>query len=164
MFVSETVRLERGFGVAGRRLADLSLGGSLLSASQAAYGDGANGLARVGPPGAWLVSKLVRIHVGEPLTSQDAARFPLRWEATGPGSALFPALDADIVLASEGERAASLTLTGVYRPPLGSLGAMLDRALLSRIATATIRDFLDRLARAIEDSTAEGEQDTADHD
>jgi hypothetical protein len=43
-----------------------------------------------------------------------------------------------------------LTLTGVYRQPLGVVGAMLDRAILSRLAAATIRDFIGHLAEDIE--------------
>ena len=42
-----------------------------------------------------------------------------------------------------------LALVGAYRPPLGGLGAGLDRAILHRAATATIRTFLGRVADAI---------------
>lgn len=150
--------MEEGFGVARRCLAELSGGGLLLDASQAAYRDGASGEARVGPTGAWPgLSKLVTIRVGNVVTSDDGARLPLRWEATGPGGSLFPALDADIVLTPDGEHATSLTLTGVYRPPLGMVGAMLDRGGLSRIAAATVRDFIGRLALAIEGSATKDE-------
>jgi hypothetical protein len=67
----------------------------------------------------------------------------------GPGGALFPALDADITLAPAGVRAATLTLAGAYRPPLGAVGAMLDQAVMRRVATATIRAFLHHVAEAI---------------
>ena len=50
--------------------------------------------------------------------------------------------------------ATTLTLTGVYRPPLGSVGAGLDQAILHRVATATIRDFLARVGAAITMSEA----------
>ena len=62
---------------------------------------------------------------------------------------LFPALDADLTLRPAGEQATVLTLVGAYRPPLGGLGAGLDRAILHRVATATIRTFLGRVADAI---------------
>jgi hypothetical protein len=55
----------------------------------------------------------------------------------------------------EGEDAVMLTLAGVYRPPLRKLGAVLDRAVLSRVALATVRDFLDRLGAVIQDSSAD---------
>jgi hypothetical protein len=55
----------------------------------------------------------------------------LRWEATGPGGRLFPALDADITLTPAGEHATLLGLAGCYRPPLGSWG----RGLTGRSCT-----------------------------
>ena len=33
-----------------------------------------------------------------------------------------------------------------YVPPFGAVGRALDRALLSRVAEATVKDFLDRVA------------------
>ena len=39
-----------------------------------------------------------------------------------------------------------LTMAGSYRPPLGSLGEALDRALLRRVAAATIRSFIAQVA------------------
>jgi hypothetical protein len=164
MFVREDVRLEASFDVAGNELASLCRSGRLLNESKAAYGTGVSGAARVGPPhgGRPGVSKLVNIEVGDLVTHAASVSLPLRWEATGPGSGLFPALDADITLSPDGDHATTLTLTGVYRPPLGSLGAMLDRAFLSRVATATIRDFLSRLAKAIADPSADAEQQGMD--
>jgi len=52
VFISDEVLLDVSFAAAQARLANLARGGSLLSASQAAYGDGITGLARVGPLGA----------------------------------------------------------------------------------------------------------------
>jgi hypothetical protein len=52
---------------------------------------------------------------------------------------------------------ATLCSSARYQPPLGLLGSAADRALLHRVAEATIRDFVQRLAQAIliEASTAE---------
>jgi len=163
MFVREEIHLEASFDVAQTGLAGLRRGCWLLNASQAAYGHGISGTARVGPAGGWpTVSKLVNIEVGDMITHEASASLPLRWEATGPGSGLFPALDADVTLSYDEEHATTLSLTGVYRPPLGTLGAMLDRAFLSRVASATIRDFLSRLANAIADPSVCAEQQAID--
>jgi hypothetical protein len=43
----------------------------------------------------------------------------------------------------------TLTLDGTYDPPLGSVGRILDRAILSRVAEATVRNWVDRLAEAV---------------
>lgn len=147
MFVREELRLDIGFAAALAGLSRLTSGAWLLNAAQISYQDGFTGLARVGP--AKGLSKLVRVHVGDAVTSSGSARLALRWEATGTGSALFPALDADIVLTPAGEHATDLVLAGVYRPPLGVLGATVDRAILNRVATATVRDFTSRVAEAI---------------
>ncbi len=163
MFVRDEARLAVSFTAARIRLAELAKAGSLLDASRAAYGDGVTGMTKVGPPGSWPdLSKLVMIHIGDVTEADGSARLPLRWEAAGLGSGLFPVLDADIIVATDESHATMLILTGVYRPPLGKLGALLDRAIMNRVASATIRDFLDRLARAIEGSSipdGQGEMD-----
>jgi hypothetical protein len=48
-----------------------------------------------------------------------------------------------------GDNSSLLTLAGAYRPPLGALGQAPDRAILRRAATATIRNFLSRVAAEI---------------
>jgi hypothetical protein len=150
MFAADEVRLEVSFTAAQARLANLIRGGSLVSASQHAYGEGITGLARVGPLGsAPGLSRIVAVQFGELLTRGDTAVLALRWEALGPGGGLFPALDADITLAPAAAQATVLTMAGAYRPPLGSLGAWLDRAMLRRAAAATIRSFTSRVAAAI---------------
>jgi len=139
MFVGDEVRLEVGFGLARERLTRLSP--DLFGPSEDAY----SGLARVGAAG---VSKLVRVQVRELPWTDQVAGLALRWEATGPGGGLFPVLDADLRLAAGGEGTV-LTLAGVYRPPFGPLGQALDRAVLHRVADATVRNFLTRVAAQI---------------
>jgi hypothetical protein len=144
MFASHEVRLNLTFARARARLAVLcNAAGWLSGPSEQAYADGLAGLSRVGPLGA---SKLVRVQLLEPVPRDDIVVLPLRWEASGAAGRLFPVLDADLVLTPGGEGAATLTLTGAYRPPLGRLGEVLDRALLNRAAAATVRSLLARVA------------------
>jgi hypothetical protein len=139
MFVGDELRLQIGFALARERLARLSESGALFEPSADAYGPG---LTRVGAAG---LSKLVRVQARELSWTDSSAGLALRWEATGPGGALFPVLDADLRLAPDDEGSV-LTLVGAYRPPLGPLGQALDRALLHRVAAATVRSFLARVA------------------
>ncbi len=150
MFIGDEVVLHVSFTAAKARLANLARGGSLVSASADAYDEGITGLVRVGPlssaPG---MSTLVEVHFLDLVSREDSALLALRWEAMGPGGRLFPALDADITLTPAGEHATLITLAGAYRPPLGTLGATLDRAILHRVAAATIQTFISRVADAI---------------
>jgi len=59
-------------------------------------------------------------------------------------------MDAELELASLGPQLTQLSLSGRYQPPLGLVGRTIDKALLSRVAEATIKDFVDRLASAIQ--------------
>jgi len=145
MFVGDEVLLDVSFAVARARLADLTGSNLLRSASEDAYGAGITGLARVGPLG---LGKVVRVSVRQLAETGGHAGLAIRWEATGPGGRLFPALDADITLVRVGQTTL-LVLAGVYRPPLGPLGTALDRAALHGVAAATVRNFLGRLAASI---------------
>ena len=143
MFVGDEVRLDVGFAAARERLARLTESGALLSTSEGAYGHGTTGLARVGAAG---LSKLVRVQVRELARTDRSAGLALRWEASGAAGGLFPVLDADVTLAPAGKQDTWLIMSGAYRPPFGSMGEALDRAILHRVAVATIRNFLARVA------------------
>jgi len=74
---------------------------------------------------------------------------------------MFPALDADVTLSPAGEHATALILAGVYRLPPRTLGDGLAVAMSQRIATATIRAFLGRLARTLAVPPARHDQTTS---
>jgi hypothetical protein len=150
MFASHEAVLAVCFSVARDRLARLTHGGWLGRTSEQAFADGLARLAPAGPRGAALgLSRLVRVSVLEPVPRTDEMLLPLRWEATGPGGPPFAVLDANLQLSRCAGERTRLVLTGSYRPPLGSLGAPLDRAALDRAATATIRSLLARIAEPL---------------
>lgn len=152
MFASHEVILDAPYDVASARLAHLINWGTLQSVSKTAYDGGAEALVRVGPlGGAHRLSKLVRVRVLDPVRHGVTMTVPLRWEATGLAGELFPVLDADLILTETGDGGSRLELVGSYRPPLGRAGAMLDRAVMSRVAAATIRSLLDEVATAVAD-------------
>lgn len=72
----------------------------------------------------------------------------MSWRATGPDR-LFPQLDADLEVAALGRGRTQLSISARYRPPMGAAGRALDRALLHRVAEATIKDFLDRVGERV---------------
>jgi hypothetical protein len=150
MFVADEARLEIGFPVALARIENLTRSGSLTGASADTYDETVTTLIRVGPMGATRgMSRLVSVSFVDIVTHGDSAILGMRWNAAGPGGGLFPALDANIILTADGAQACLLRLEGTYRPPLGALGARLDAAIMNRIASATIRGFVGRVADAI---------------
>lgn len=151
MFVSDQHMCPVSIGAARGRLVNLARGGWVSGASAAAYRDGLDRLLWVGPFGdVPCLSRLVRVHFLDPVDRDDATTIGMRWEATGITGRLFPALDANITLTAAGDQSTRMTLTGVYRSPLGALGAGLDRALLHHVATATIHSLLARMSKALE--------------
>jgi hypothetical protein len=97
-----------------------------------------------GPPG-HRVDKLVRVELGEVQRFPGKTVLPLRWCPEGM-ERLLPALDADLEIAGLGATRTQLAVSASYRPPLGMVGRAMDRALLHRVAEATVKDFLDGVA------------------
>src|SRR6266516_7867774 len=151
VFVSDETVLDVSTGVAQLRLANLAQGGWLNAASQVAYQGGIDHLVRAGPfgdvPGA---SRLVRVQFVDPVYRDGAMTVGVRWEAAGATGGLFPVLDANIRLSGDGSQGSRVMLTACYRRPLGALGAGLDRLVLHKVATATLKTFLARVAGVLE--------------
>lgn len=94
------------------------------------------------------VEKEIEIELGTPFRTCSKTLLPLTMRATGPRG-LFPLLEADVEVAALGPRRTQLSINARYRPPLGAVGRALDRALLHRVAEATVKDFLDRVGDAL---------------
>ena len=110
-----------------------------------AYRNGEELAGRLGG-GAGLAS-MVLFSLGEGRITATGLVYPLTWRATGAAS-LFPRLVGELELADMGA-AVLITLRGNYDPPLGSLGRVVDRALLGRVADATVKSWVDRLAAEV---------------
>jgi hypothetical protein len=105
-------------------------------------------LAEVGFGEPVRIEREVRVELGRPASSTSKTVFPMRWEASAhPG--LFPSLDADLEVAPLGPGRSQLAISARYVPPFRAIGRALDRAVLSRVAEATVKDFLDRVAASV---------------
>jgi hypothetical protein len=150
VFVGAEAVLDVGFDAACAGLVRAVRGEWLATASAEAFGEWSKSLARVGPRGAGCgMSRLVEVRFRELVTKGNSAVLIVRWEAVGTSGGLFPVLDADITLTPYGPAATLLALSGAYRPPLGALGAALDRVVLHRVAEATIQGFVNQLGEAV---------------
>jgi len=159
MFAGYEVTLDLDFPAAKARLARLMRGDWLDSVSQDAYTEGLSGQVRVGPfgpvPG---MSKTVEVRLLDPVPHDDIVIVPLRWEATRPMGRLFPVLDANLTLSEAVDGRAVLRFAGVYRPPLDGVGAELDQMVLHRVAKATVRSLLARIAGLLADPVTEASE------
>lgn len=156
MFADQAVTLDLDFPVARDQFLLLTHGNRLDGMSQDAYADGLAGQIRVGPLGGVPgMSKLVRVSLLDPVPHDESVLVPLRWEATGLMGRLFPVLDANLMLGQDDRGRGILRIAGVYRPPMGGLGEELDQIVLRRVALATIRSLLRRIAALLADRAGE---------
>jgi hypothetical protein len=121
----------------------------LTQAFQAA-GHGGPVLMTVGPGHAGRgVGKRVRVSLARADRRGSTEVFELRWEPVGPAASAYPTLDACLGITPVDVMSSLLSIVASYRPPLGILGATIDRAALSRVADATVASVLHRLADAV---------------
>ncbi len=99
------------------------------------------------------VGKRVEIELGQPVRTLGRTWLPISWRATAPRG-LFPVLDGELEVAPLGPRLTQLGLSARYKPPFGLVGESFDRALLHRVAEATIRDFVERVSWALQQQVA----------
>jgi hypothetical protein len=110
-------------------------------------------LAEVGLGDRVRLTRRVVVDLGEPIRLPSKIVIPLRWRPATAGG-LLPSLDADIEVAPLARESTQLSMSARYVPPLGALGSAVDRALLHRVAEATVKDFLDRVGAALTASAA----------
>jgi len=147
------------YGLVDRPFADVSpdliaMGKAMSNTANVAYRNGEALMARLSGPGA--VAKTVLLEMGEPVRSADSTSVPLSWWATGtPG--LFPTMEADLIAAAMGPDLTQITFRGTYKPPLGLVGQMLDRAVLHRFAESSVKDFVDRIVAELSGDRVAGQ-------
>jgi hypothetical protein len=104
-----------------------------------------------------LVLSLPGVEVVKEVTvTYDSAVDPMHFDQPWrihwqPKSGPYPVFDGELtVRADETYETSQLELTGAYRPPGGVLGAAFDKAVGSRIASATAQAVLEDFARELE--------------
>jgi hypothetical protein len=145
MFIRYFTHVPVGLGVVQERIEGVR--SHLAEWAGVAYRDGEELRARVGPEPTKF-AKEVDLVIGPPEVRNAGVVFPLRWSATG-AEALFPKLSANLILMHLGPEMTSVSLEGTYQPPLGPLGRAVDRVALRKFAEATVKDWVDRVAKAV---------------
>jgi hypothetical protein len=90
-----------------------------------------------------MFRKSAIVSVGVPRWRLDSWVVPIEWRAASLAP-LFPVFVGRLVIAAD-----RILLDGHYAPPFGVVGYMLDRAVLSTVARATGRWFLNKVASVI---------------
>jgi hypothetical protein len=151
MFVTRELIVDAEFGAARTRLKQIvraADGAGLTGMSRQAYEQTLTRLTSDDVSGDPPVSTLVDVRLKGPVKRDDTRVVWLRWEAAGEASGLLPTLDADMVLAAEGQDKSRVTLNGYYESPLDDLSDS-ERSLLHHLASATIRTLLHGVADAL---------------
>lgn len=151
MFVECEVEVEADLSTVEKSLDRVR--SSLEEWADIAYREGEQLHARVGPTAS--MAREVKLEIGLAEIHSSGLVYPIRWTAPGAGL-LFPELNADLLLSKVGSEKARLTLKGTYKPPLGPLGRLVDRAVLGRVAEATVVDWMGRLADALSAAVTAG--------
>jgi hypothetical protein len=94
------------------------------------------------------IEKEVEIGLGAPYRFPSKTVLPMTWRAKG-AERLFPQLEADIEVAPLGTDRTQLSISASYRAPMGAVGRVIDRALLHRVAEATVKDFLEGVGEQV---------------
>jgi hypothetical protein len=95
------------------------------------------------------VRKRVTVQLGEPETKGAWTNVPISWKATFPEQ-LFPVLVGRLELIPVDPGVTRLTVSGMYEPPLGRLGALIDDAVMHSVAEATVREVTESIGKQLE--------------
>lgn len=106
--------------------------------------------------GGFEIGREVTIEVGEfqPVEVRRVV-LPLRWHASR-ASALFPSLEATLEVSALAlsPPLTQVSLVATYRPPMGTLGAVVDGLWMHRLAEAAVHNLLHEIVRCIEVTAA----------
>ena len=91
------------------------------------------------------IRKRVAVQLGEPENRGQWTNVPVSWKATFP-ERLFPVLTGRLEVVPVEKQVTRLTVSGMYEPPLGRLGALIDDAVMHSVAEATVRELTESIA------------------
>jgi ribosome-associated toxin RatA of RatAB toxin-antitoxin module len=94
------------------------------------------------------VARSVEVEVAPPTIYPDRSEMEISWRAAGMPS-LFPELRGRFELAAVDAGRSRLSFEASYEPPGRLAGQLVDRAMLHRVAEASVREFVLRTAQAL---------------
>jgi len=94
------------------------------------------------------IRKRVTVELGEPENRGEWTNVPVSWKATFP-ERLFPVLQGSLEVVPVEKQVTRLTVSGMYEPPLGRVGALIDDAVMHSVADATVRELTESIAEQL---------------
>ncbi|GMQ85499.1 MAG: hypothetical protein BMS9Abin07_1065 [Acidimicrobiia bacterium] len=146
MFVKYYTHLERSFADLASFFTTRDL--PLNELATDAYRDGERLTARIGVGGTEAFAKTVELQLQDLSSAPDKVVLSIGWTATGP-TALFPRMDGDLMIEPLGPDLTQLSFQGSYTPPFGAPGLLLDQWVLHRVAEASVKNLVDRVADSL---------------
>ena len=136
---------------ASRGLQNALANSGLVAESSRAAADGLEFVMPVGPRGGdHLAAHDVRVQIRSMSSREHTLVAALRWDPSGPSRHVLPSLDGNLTLADAGPEGSLLSIVAAYRPPLGIVGTVVDRAVMSRVATATMKALLREISEKLQ--------------
>ncbi len=125
---------------------------SMPAIARQVTGEGARLMSDLGfDIGPARLEREIEITLGDARHTVGATLLPISWRAAAaPG--LFPVLEGQLEIAGLGPATTQLGISAHYEPPLGVVGKIADRALMHRVAEVTVKDFLERVAKLVQQS------------
>jgi hypothetical protein len=94
------------------------------------------------------VARKISLEVGPPVRLAGRTVVPLGWQAAAEPE-LFPILKGRLEARRLTSTRTELALVADYTPPAGPVGEAADHVVLHRIAEASLKDFLERVAKVV---------------
>jgi Rrf2 family protein len=145
--VTDSVHVERPVADVAARLRK---GGDWLTRQGESCDEGEFSLRNAPQRAGWL-GKTMAVNLGEPATADDSLVVPIIWEVSGPAG-LFPRFEGTLKLTGLDPERSELAASGRYRATLGVPSPALDDSALPGLSRATLRSFLRRVARELEET------------
>jgi hypothetical protein len=102
--------------------------------------------ARVGIKVAGIqLRKRVAVELGQLVMEGDSAEVPINWKAT-VATPFFPIFNGTIRLVPVDPTVTRMTISCLYKAPLGRLGLELDEAFMHNVAAATVKELAESIS------------------
>ena len=94
------------------------------------------------------IARRVEVEVGPVQRFAYGVTVHVRWKGAGHAE-LYPELEGHLRVERGPRSDSTLRFDARYTPPAGRLGATVDRAVMHRVAEASVKDFIDRVVQRL---------------